>query len=1058
MALYSEKSKEFKEELFQNPTSEYREAPFWAWNCKLDIEELKQQITYLKKMGMGGFFSHSRTGMATEYLSEKFMELVKECDRTAEEEGMLCYLYDEDRWPSGAAGGIVTKEIRYRARSMVVSPCKLPGFEKNRQVFEEKAARHIPGEPSTLKGYVLGSFKINLQEGFLKDYVCSPTDELSGENVWYAYLQISEESPWYNGQTYLDTLNKQAVERFIEVTYENYYRHMGDKFGASIPAIFTDEPQFTRKDSLVSPDDRECVNFPYTDDFDQTFYQTYGYHILEKIPELVWNLTDSRVSQARYHYHDHVCERFVTAFSDTIGEWCKNHNIVFTGHVFWEDSLYLQTRAVGETMRFYRGFQLPGVDMLRDDHYFNTLKQCQSVAHQQACPGIMSELYGVTNWHFDFKGYKVQGDWQAALGVTFRVPHLSLVSMEGEAKRDFPSSFNYQSPWYEEYPLISDHFARLNTALTRGVPNVKIGIIHPIESYWLFWGVNTQNDAIRKGLDQQFSDLADWMLFGLLEYDYISESLLADEPDLGDHKPVFRVGAMAYDVIIVPGCVTLRSTTLHKLEEFQKKGGNVVFMGQIPSHLDALPSEEPKQLAKQCKTIAYTKYDLMEALQEYRFMDATLISRNLPDDYRVFYCDILPGARLNYLLHQERLDGNKMWVFLAHAYSQAQDTEWPDVANLSFNGNWEIHLYDTLSGKIKKMESTCQGGKTYLRMEIFKQDSFLFQLVPLQNADKSPEKQQEIHSVEKEKIYLSKPVNVRPQEPNVYLLDKAQWSFCEEDWQPLENILRIDTYIRNKLGWPVRSFKTVKQPWAMAEEELEKYPLKLRYVIHSETDCDAVLAIERPQDLTIVLNGNPVPSDNILGYYVDKSIKKLKIPGIAKGENYLELQMQYTNLTNLESLYLLGDFQVKLHGDEAVIIQGGDIPQIGDVTYQGYPFYSGNLVYEFTISVETDKSYELFLPRYEGHVVAVWLDGVKMGRIAFAPHKLDLGVVSKGDHKLEIVVYGNRFNTFGQVHLPDIKWTYWGPDSWRSHGSNWLQSYHVKPFGLVTYPELLSKE
>ena len=52
-------------ELFKNPTSEYRGAPFWAWNCKLDEKELLRQIECLKEMGFGGFHMHTRSGMAT---------------------------------------------------------------------------------------------------------------------------------------------------------------------------------------------------------------------------------------------------------------------------------------------------------------------------------------------------------------------------------------------------------------------------------------------------------------------------------------------------------------------------------------------------------------------------------------------------------------------------------------------------------------------------------------------------------------------------------------------------------------------------------------------------------------------------------------------------------------------------------------------------------------------------------------------------------------------------------------------------------------------------------
>ncbi len=101
---------------------------------------------------------------------------------------------------------------------------------------------------------------------------------------------------------------------------------------------------------------------------------------------------------------------------------------------------------------------------------------------------MLSELYGVTNWDFDWRGHKLQGDWQAALGVTVRVHHLAWVSMNGEAKRDYPASMNYQSPWYDRYSYVEDYFSRLNTALTRGKPLVSVGVVHPVESYWLHWG------------------------------------------------------------------------------------------------------------------------------------------------------------------------------------------------------------------------------------------------------------------------------------------------------------------------------------------------------------------------------------------------------------------------------------------------------------------------------------------------------------------------------------------------------------------------------------------
>ena len=57
---------------FNQPPASYRNAPFWAWNSTLDKNELKRQIGIFKKMGFGGFFMHSRTGLETPYLQEEF--------------------------------------------------------------------------------------------------------------------------------------------------------------------------------------------------------------------------------------------------------------------------------------------------------------------------------------------------------------------------------------------------------------------------------------------------------------------------------------------------------------------------------------------------------------------------------------------------------------------------------------------------------------------------------------------------------------------------------------------------------------------------------------------------------------------------------------------------------------------------------------------------------------------------------------------------------------------------------------------------------------------------
>ena len=332
--------------------------------------------------------------------------------------------------------------------------------------MEKKSGTVISGHPGRLseamRGLFLGRYQVRLENGYLAEYEkISEDQELKeGFQEWFAYLEVSGDNPWFNNEAYLNTLDKEAVKRFVEVTHEKYYENLGREFGKTIPAIFTDEPQFSHKQCLDFADERMDVTIPYTDDLEDTFKAAYGHSLLEHLPELFWELPGEAVSRIRYEYHDHIAERFADAFADTIGGWCREHGIALTGHMMEEPTLETQTAALGEAMRSYRSFEIPGIDMLCDRRELSTAKQAESAVHQFGREGMTSELYGVTNWDFDFRGHKLQGDWQAALGVTVRVPHLTWTSMAGEAKRDYPASISYQSPWYKEYPLVEDYFCK----------------------------------------------------------------------------------------------------------------------------------------------------------------------------------------------------------------------------------------------------------------------------------------------------------------------------------------------------------------------------------------------------------------------------------------------------------------------------------------------------------------------------------------------------------------------------------------------------------------------
>lgn len=1020
------KSKEpqLSNELFRNPSSEYRGTPFWAWNCELKEDELLWQLENIKQMGLGGVHMHVRTGMATPYLSDEHMGLIKTCVEKCREEKILAWLYDEDRWPSGAAGGIITKEKRFRARFLMFTTKPYSKDTKQTKAYDMSARASRSNN-----GYLLACYDVVLDKSGCLESALRIDPEQSGVGTkWYVYVETPSENPWYNNQTYVNTLDKAAMQRFIEVTYERYLENVGEDFGGVIPAIFTDEPQFTHKSSLSFAREEKDVILPWSDDVPDTFCAAYGEEILDALPQLLWELPDGQISTVRYHYHDHICERFAQAFADQCGDWCDRHGLMLTGHMMREPSLESQTFSLGEAMRSYRGFHLPGIDMLCNNFEFTTAKQAQSASRQYGREGVLSELYGVTGWDFDFRGHKCQGDWQAALGITVRVPHLAWVSMKGEAKRDYPASINYQSPWWKDYSFVENHFARVNTAMTRGKAEVRVGVIHPVESYWLHVGPNEQTKGIRMQMDQNFLNLTKWLLSGNIDFDFICESLLPDLCSVGSAP--LQVGAMAYDTIIVPGCETMRSTTLERLEAFRAAGGNLIFLGSAPRYQDAVPSERGEVLWKQATHAEFSNEAVLEVLESARLVD-------IRDS---------DGNRTSNLLHQLRRDGDDRWLFVAHnEMPYCRDIPRKQKIRIVLEGEYGVIKYDTQTGEIVPMESTVENGRTFINVEIYDLDSLLLRYTSRKNvcvtATAAP-------AAEIVRLHTPHRVAYTLDAPNMYLLDKAEFALDDEPYSPAQELLRADNVLRQQLGWPMRQ-GAVAQPWTINEPKPD-HTVRLRFTVNSAADVsDVKLALEDADIAKISCNGAPVTAKPD-GWYVDKSISTVPIGSLRAGENVIEVILPFGRRTNVEWCYLLGDFGVRICGEYRQIVPAEPLLGFGDLTTQGLAHYCGNVTYYWDVET-TGGNITVTVPHYAGAAVRVEVDE-HSGYIAYPPYRLNLGELSAGTHALKLTLLGNCQNGFGPLHMADFKDRWIGPNSWRTTEYGWTESYRLKELGLLSSP------
>ena len=1014
--------------LFREPTSEYRGTPFWAWNGKLDKDELLSQIEIFKKMGLGGFHMHVRTGMDSPYLSGEFMDFIQFCVEKARERGMLAWLYDEDRWPSGTAGGRVTKDKPENARKALLMTTEPYAPDRPNMAKRPEPGR---GQESIRQdnGDLLAVYDVILNDkGELVSAKRIGEDDQAQGVKWYAYMEHATADPWFNDCAYVDTLRPEAIDEFIKVTHDEYKRGVGKDFGGVVPAIFTDEPQFAPKNTLNFADEQKDVFLPWTDALPALYTEKYSEDILDSVPELLWELPEGNLSDARWKFQNLVTDRFVEAYCRRIGDWCDNNGIALTGHVMGEPSLTSQTHAVGDAMRCYDSFGIPGIDMLCDFHEYTTAKQTQSIVRQAGKEGMLSELYGVTGWDYDFRGYKLQGDWQAALGVTVRVPHLAWMTMKGEAKRDYPASISYQSPWWDQYSMVENHFSRLNTALTRGKAKVRVAVVHPIESYWLHWGPSDQTAQVRAQMEQQFSGLAETLLFGGIDFDYLCE---AELPRLcSEAGNPMKVGQMEYDAVLVPNLTTMRRTTLERLSSFKKAGGSVMFIGECPEYVDAMKCADVKALYDVCPRIEDAPSSILSALEPFRFIDIRKSDGQMED--RVIY--------------QLRQDGEGMWLFLCNGKNPTcPDVD--DAGRLRFilKGEYAVTEYDTMTGDIRPMAVTYRGGNTIIERDWFIHESMLVYLTP----GKGQEGKAAGKKAQGDPDLIFGKVDVELEEPNMLLLDMAEYAFNGGDFHSEEELLRIDNNVRRQLDIPLRR-KEVVQPYLIAPE-VAKDHLTLRFRIMSEVAVSGVkLALEDYENTEIILNGVKAPcvSD---GWYVDKAIRTVKIGDLVEGENILMVTVPIGRRTNLECFYLLGDFGVKVTGTQKTVTKKVEKLGFGDIVSQGLPFYTGNILYKFR--VRTNGKFTLRVPRYRGGLVKVFVDGKDAGNIAFSPYSLEIECEA-GEHDVAVRLYGTRQNGFAQLHHTPGIYFYQSPNSWRSAGDLWCYEYQFKPAGILKTPEI----
>ena len=1068
-------------ENLKSPDASFRSAPFWGWNSNQNETELKNQIRDMKDKGMGGFFIHSREGLETPYLSEEWFLDVDTSIACARSEGLECWIYDEDKWPSGAAGGKVSS---------------------------------MDPEHFTAKGLVM----VREPDGSI-DFKVRP----------------AHKSEWYNGMAPTDMLNKAATMEFIRLTHEEYEKHFSEEFGKTVKGFFTDEPNCY---DFFTGLEEEGPFLPWTDKFPEYFEMKRGYSIEPHLSDLF--IKNNGCEKTRHDYWRTITELFSESYLKPIYEWCEERGLETTGHILYENDLGYNIRVCGGAMPQYRYLHRPGIDLLGEQtEEYLTVKQCTSVAHQYGRENTISETYGATGWDFDFAGQKWLGDWQFVMGITRRCQHLMLYSVTGCRKRDYPPVFNYQAPWWNYNNAMEDYFARVSSCVRTGEVVRDILVLHPISSLWTMTGSDPKEDlnniemnmgwldehitAVNE-IGNEYNRLAHMLMSIHRDFDFGDETILAEKGHVEGSKII--VGEASYSAVIVPRVLSLFRSTLKLLTDFAEGGGTIIWVGDAPCMLEGDGSDKArKELGEYLDSIFFYRPDDRENsglssgmngndnasdksgrrnvcnIDGYDEIPAALdnnlvrsISVKSPNGYEeseIF--TMLRKTSDGYIIYGVNHDRNNSHTGIfklpvagrVTAYDPWNDKEY-DIETVSRPGQGKtghagvlseqegISFADTLAPMESRIYFVMTCGTT-------ENDRMACNLTEKTNAtadDASCENIKDVltgglklpyvhpHYTDPAWANLGPGVAITRSEENALTIDRCSYKLDgDAEWSEEMEIWQAQRQMRERLGLPQIYYNGAPQRYTWLDKYRDFAPVPFELKLTFEVDASffedpsdggaRYLAMEKSRDFYMELNGRACGITD--KWFLDKEINCFLLPDFAEGRNELVIKGLYKPETELEDMYLLGDFGVSA---ERKIIREMHRVHFGDLTLQGYFNYGGNVSYHFDLpDYDRDGRIILRMGEYAGTLLDIRVNGKCAGLIyGRAGSELDITeYLDSHGNILDIVLVGSRRNLCGPFHA---SYTGCSRISWadfRTEGLFHTDDYVTKPFGLMGQIALIKK-
>ena len=1009
-------------EMFENPSSEYRTAPFWSWNGVMEEKEISFHMKDMKAHGMGGAFAHPRIGMITEYLSGEFFAAWRAALECARSEGMKLYMYDENAWPSGFAGGKTVREDASTVGELAeYKIMKADAPEVGGKVFF--AAEYL--------GDKLGREVTDLPAEQWKD-------ELPGKEVLAVYSVRPKDSAWTAGYPYPDVTNPRTVEIFLRNTYEEYAKRFGADFGDLIPAVFSDEANIHS----------EGLNtLPFAPHIRETFERMHGYPLMRNLPAVFLNLEggfDRPAEKVRYDYFTTLHEVWIENFVKPIASWCDEHGIAWTGHDVehqWPQAHHGRISVSEQTTYEFR--QWPALDLLMCEDLRHTptnyekfqMYEIRSAANQFGKKRTLCEAYGAGGYDSTLEDYKRLSDFLLVNGINFICQHLSLYSYLGARKRDCPQSFDYRQPWWNEYTEQADYLARASFMTAQGAMKQRLLLLNPSTTGYLVPPEEAEGtidhaatiDRIKNPDMRDFLRIVDLLADGQWDFDVGDEYSLERNARIEDGR--MMVGLQAYETVLVSRNMrNMRSATVRLLEEFIRAGGNVLVTGEPAEYIEGSRDAEKTECIRALWTKFSSPEDLMAAVAG---LHEAVMSADVP--FPTGFASmrrILP-------------DGRVMWFMVNHAME-------PFEATLTVAGECAAE-WDLFTGRTMNLNCQAKDGKISFPVSLSRCESLCIVV-----GDRAEEKRKAVPNAEKQ----LNPVGIRRETMNTFTLDHVSLE-ADGTVYPPRYFIETGNNLFSLRGFDGNPWKSTTQPGTAYMDKNAEYGegsgFKAHYafIVRDVPEiCRAV--VERPEVMHVSVNGHEVAWSGEQGF-LDHGTGVYDVARFLKtGENVITLWVdRFDVLCEIEAIFLQGVFSVEVEDNRFVMTKEMPV-SMGSWLDMGMTFYPGAMIYRYETELDgVPEAAEIELGKVECTAASVTVNGeyaCMIGRNGGSRAEIG-GWLKQGKNVVEVRVCGSYRNLMG----PYLNNRSTEPYEWRYfiHGREaGADEYMLCPYGLYEHPRL----